>query len=113
MKLLWSPHCESWGTHNTGPRWEKPRGNSTGGSSMLSALLSACVRLTRARSRGGRSRKAVEPEMRILIATSLRGIVGGIETYLQIDRKSTRLNSSHLGISYAVFCLKKKKQTIP
>src|SRR5437899_6273884 len=27
----------------------------------------------------------------------------------EIDRKSTRLNSSHLGISYAVFCLKKKK----
>src|ERR1035441_11017452 len=27
------------------------------------------------------------------------------------DRKSTRLNSSHLGISYAVFCLKKKKNT--
>src|SRR5262245_62255692 len=27
------------------------------------------------------------------------------------DRKSTRLNSSHLGISYAVFCLKKKKMT--
>src|SRR5256885_13140112 len=29
-----------------------------------------------------------------------------------IDRKSTRLNSSHLVISYAVFCLKKKKKTI-
>src|SRR5947199_5951439 len=29
------------------------------------------------------------------------------------DRKSTRLNSSHLGISYAVFCLKKKKQHCP
>src|SRR5256885_3296502 len=29
------------------------------------------------------------------------------------DRKSTRLNSSHLVISYAVFCLKKKKRTIP
>src|SRR5437899_11408927 len=28
-----------------------------------------------------------------------------------VDRKSTRLNSSHLGISYAVFCLKKKKET--
>src|SRR5256885_10087254 len=27
----------------------------------------------------------------------------------QLDRKSTRLNSSHLVISYAVFCLKKKK----
>src|SRR5258705_10073634 len=31
-----------------------------------------------------------------------------IEPFL--DRKSTRLNSSHLGISYAVFCLKKKKK---
>src|SRR5258705_5029071 len=30
-----------------------------------------------------------------------------------LDRKSTRLNSSHLGISYAVFCLKKKKLTTP
>src|SRR2546426_5710002 len=29
-----------------------------------------------------------------------------------IDRKSTRLNSSHLVISYAVFCLKKKKKKI-
>src|SRR5262245_63816804 len=28
------------------------------------------------------------------------------------DRKSTRLNSSHLGISYAVFCLKKKKKNV-
>src|SRR5437870_2057577 len=28
----------------------------------------------------------------------------------QIDRKSTRLNSSHVAISYAVFCLKKKKK---
>src|SRR5438067_10066961 len=27
------------------------------------------------------------------------------------DRKSTRLNSSHVSISYAVFCLKKKKKT--
>src|SRR5690349_24239414 len=29
---------------------------------------------------------------------------------LQLDRKSTRLNSSHVEISYAVFCLKKKKK---
>src|ERR1035437_10717555 len=28
----------------------------------------------------------------------------------QLDRKSTRLNSSHANISYAVFCLKKKKE---
>src|SRR5438045_6031838 len=30
------------------------------------------------------------------------------EAAAELDRKSTRLNSSHLGISYAVFCLKKK-----
>src|SRR5207253_5991334 len=30
---------------------------------------------------------------------------------LKLDRKSTRLNSSHVAISYAVFCLKKKKNT--
>src|SRR3712207_8053372 len=30
-------------------------------------------------------------------------------TALMLDRKSTRLNSSHANISYAVFCLKKKK----
>src|SRR3712207_8700872 len=31
---------------------------------------------------------------------------------LQQDRKSTRLNSSHANISYAVFCLKKKKNQV-
>src|SRR5690606_41932521 len=42
-------------------------------------------------------------------------ILGGERTKLQVaqsslqDRKSTRLNSSHVKISYAVFCLKKKK----
>src|SRR5947199_7360522 len=35
---------------------------------------------------------------------------GGRGTAAVRDRKSTRLNSSHLGISYAVFCLKKKKE---
>src|ERR1035438_10550093 len=35
---------------------------------------------------------------------------GGAVSKEKPDRKSTRLNSSHLGISYAVFCLKKKKQ---
>src|SRR5690606_41823601 len=32
---------------------------------------------------------------------------------IEIDRKSTRLNSSHVKISYAVFCLKKKRNTSP
>src|SRR5690625_6284334 len=35
---------------------------------------------------------------------------GGVEHFAKVlDRKSTRLNSSHVAISYAVFCLKKKK----
>src|SRR5437773_11054345 len=33
----------------------------------------------------------------------------GIDVGLEADRKSTRLNSSHITSSYAVFCLKKKK----
>src|SRR3712207_8207167 len=36
---------------------------------------------------------------------------GRLRRGVQQDRKSTRLNSSHANISYAVFCLKKKKQT--
>src|SRR5438552_12726670 len=38
-----------------------------------------------------------------------RALNQGMERYLNTDRKSTRLNSSHQIISYAVFCLKKKK----
>src|SRR5438045_5427864 len=41
---------------------------------------------------------------------SLNGIQR--KTPPDLDRKSTRLNSSHLGISYAVFCLKKKKKKV-
>src|SRR3712207_7118405 len=36
----------------------------------------------------------------------------GLQAHL-VDRKSTRLNSSHANISYAVFCLKKKKNILP
>src|SRR2546426_6425973 len=43
------------------------------------------------------------------MASSL-GLLGP-EGRPETDRKSTRLNSSHLVISYAVFCLKKKKKT--
>src|SRR3712207_7553274 len=39
---------------------------------------------------------------------------GWVSTLLQqLDRKSTRLNSSHANISYAVFCLKKKNHKLP
>src|SRR3712207_8484335 len=39
----------------------------------------------------------------------LPGSEGAGRVELRVDRKSTRLNSSHANISYAVFCLKKKK----
>src|SRR5699024_12401999 len=39
-------------------------------------------------------------------------LVGTECRFVGIDRKSTRLNSSHVSISYAVFCLKKKKNKI-
>src|SRR3989442_10197930 len=38
------------------------------------------------------------------------GAQGIVDRGLEGDRKSTRLNSSHVRISYAVFCLKKKKK---
>src|SRR5262245_64232240 len=44
--------------------------------------------------------------------TFIGGIHGAVLTAPFLDRKSTRLNSSHLGISYAVFCLKKKIDTV-
>src|ERR1039458_5551387 len=45
----------------------------------------------------------------------IHGGVGEATIHLprDVDRKSTRLNSSHLGISYAVFCLKKNKPPQP
>src|SRR5260221_10173949 len=48
---------------------------------------------------------------RFAIIQTWRPIRYPVETHpLAIDRKSTRLNSSHTVISYAVFCLKKKKK---
>src|SRR5690625_5777983 len=43
-----------------------------------------------------------------LIVTGIGGFIAGIASWKLRDRKSTRLNSSHVAISYAVFCLKKK-----
>src|SRR5688572_31827594 len=49
---------------------------------------------------------------RTLVSGPIGGVVGGQGIAETLgDRKSTRLNSSHSQISYAVFCLKKKKKT--
>src|SRR5690625_6609817 len=46
----------------------------------------------------------------LVITTKLTDVILliGILSFIGTDRKSTRLNSSHVAISYAVFCLKKK-----
>src|SRR2546427_9538543 len=56
-----------------------------------------------------RRRKEEEREKTCVIATTRH--IHGFELAVEFgeDRKSTRLNSSHSQISYAVFCLKKKK----
>src|SRR5258708_21304587 len=65
------------------------RGRVSGRAGAQSGEVSAGRRDRQARRRGGAGRPEQTDE----------------------DRKSTRLNSSHQIISYAVFCLKKKKQT--
>src|SRR5262245_62506967 len=66
---------------------------------------------------GERARRAVKPHFAgaaVDLETPVTQQVGfgpappTAQDRAQSDRKSTRLNSSHLGISYAVFCLKKK-----
>src|SRR2546428_7400206 len=47
-----------------------------------------------------------------VIAAADRVQEGRVHRVHRVDRKSTRLNSSHDQISYAVFCLKKKKKTL-
>src|SRR3712207_8938303 len=66
------------------------------------------------------SRLGVTPDRQLLLA-GLRAervlaasgpfALAAAADLLPLDRKSTRLNSSHANISYAVFCLKKKKIT--
>src|SRR3712207_8148203 len=49
------------------------------------------------------------PELEALACASFEDVFAAVEGGEAEDRKSTRLNSSHANISYAVFCLKKNK----
>src|SRR5438094_6821834 len=61
---------------------------------------------------GDEALSSVGPAEPTGIGRGFDDLVTGERGYkVEIDRKSTRLNSSHRTISYAVFCLKKKKKT--
>src|SRR3712207_7390012 len=68
-------------------------------------IAPAAVRLLRRRLLAARMRLRARARARARRARG-RGLLRGPD--LRPDRKSTRLNSSHANISYAVFCLKKK-----
>src|SRR3712207_8983794 len=63
----------------------------------------------------GMLQKLTEDELAMMACHELGHFLGEIrlsDVKVSRDRKSTRLNSSHANISYAVFCLKKKKKDI-
>src|SRR3712207_8243711 len=67
----------------------------------------------KAQDLAGRIVAAAKAQHRELPASEVKAaLVAEIASEILRDRKSTRLNSSHANISYAVFCLKKKKKTI-
>src|SRR3712207_7665466 len=85
--------------------FRSPAGGEAGGWSTVGDTTGSAGRtidglVTTEASEGGRS--------------GVAGLAGGVSRAdsicRAIDRKSTRLNSSHANISYAVFCLKKKKK---
>src|ERR1035438_110470 len=63
--------------------------------------------LARVRQAPAAEQETTSPVVQIVLVVALKGV--GNKRRASLDRKSTRLNSSHLGISYAVFCLTKKK----
>src|SRR2546426_12417440 len=87
-------------------------------------LRHVLVVLRRPRAELGARQLALHPLLGERVQPAVPGIDGGLELLTErarrghgrllfmaaTDRKSTRLNSSHLVISYAVFCLKKKKK---
>src|SRR5690606_40591691 len=76
------------------------------------ALMSGTVRENIAYGREGATDAEVEQAARVANAHDfIVALPNGYDTMVgERDRKSTRLNSSHVKISYAVFCLKKKKK---
>ena len=71
---------------------------------IMLACLQACAL--------GMAAVAQPPQVQISQGVIAGKTIGEVDAFfnMPLDRKSTRLNSSHVVISYAVFCLKKKKK---
>src|SRR2546426_8248747 len=81
-------------------------------TTLFRSLPQQVLQIQRLRSHGERPVGRARPLARRTVAVQLDAVavrVAQVDGLAQ-DRKSTRLNSSHLVISYAVFCLKKKKK---
>src|SRR5690625_6406585 len=95
--------------------WTGLENQRWGNPSVSSNLTASAKTFLYASSHGGIGRRkrlkisrAIKPvPVRFRVAAPL--VIPPSQFLHQTDRKSTRLNSSHVAISYAVFCLKKKK----
>src|SRR5438045_6926747 len=85
-------------------RMNSPRAAFLGTAGLLGLALGTGATL--AAAQGAYPHRAI----RMVVDTSPGGLTDILGRLAAEDRKSTRLNSSHLGISYAVFCLKKKRK---
>src|SRR5205814_5621763 len=81
-----------------------------GGAALFVSVIIPSLSKMSPASRAEFIQSALPRYLRFITGSSILAITAGLILYGYItpDRKSTRLNSSHLGISYAVFCLKKK-----
>src|SRR3712207_8788755 len=113
----------TWGTGSTRVRAGRPKRHEPRARARYMAAPATCPDAPRARIRScrvarrlplRRRQQAEEDGLRVIgmdihrVFAEVVALSDGKVTRLG-DRKSTRLNSSHANISYAVFCLKKKK----
>src|SRR5258707_9399551 len=99
-----------------------PAADPVAGSSVTPRAAGANIRLRQCRPEPAKQYAATPANPASAVICGFRAVTAassGSATYTCVgplvydstDRKSTRLNSSHANISYAVFCLKKKKKT--
>src|SRR3712207_7168036 len=81
-------------------------------STFLVATLMAGEGLRERMAKGAYFPPQVEAKAKAALASRDQMFRKAVEKKVRIDRKSTRLNSSHANISYAVFCLKKKNNAL-